>query len=60
MLFLYELKNVLVLVKKFTSVSSIETFLPIRYYSHGSSFPIQLFANGGIQSKNLNSANTTK
>ena len=38
MLFLCELEEVLVLVKQFTSVSSIETFLSSRYYSHVSSF----------------------
>jgi len=38
MLFLHELKHVLVLVKPFTSASSIETFLSTRYHSHGSSF----------------------
>jgi len=38
MLFLHELQQVLVLVKQFTSVSSIETFLSSRYYSHVSSF----------------------
>jgi len=38
MLFLQELEQVLVLVKQFTSASSIETFLSSRYYSHVSSF----------------------
>jgi len=38
MLFLHDLKQVLVLVKQFTSASSIETFLSNRYYSHVSSF----------------------
>jgi len=38
MLFLHELKQVLVLVKEFNSALSIETFLSRRYYSHGSSF----------------------
>jgi len=38
MLFLHELKQVLVLVKQFTSASSIETFLSSRYYSHVSLF----------------------
>jgi len=38
MLFSYELEQVLVLVKQFTSASSIETFLSSRYYSHVSSF----------------------
>jgi len=39
MLFLHELKHVLVLVKQFNSTSSIETLLSSRYYSHGSSIP---------------------
>ena len=38
MLFLHELIHVLVLVKQFSSASSIETFLSSRYYSHVSSF----------------------
>jgi len=38
MLFLHELEQVLVLVKQFTSASSIDTFLSSRYYSHVSSF----------------------
>ena len=38
MLFLHELKQVLVLVKPFTSASSVETFLSSRYYLHVSSF----------------------
>ena len=38
MLFSRELEQVLVLVKQFTSASSIETFLSSRYYSHVSSF----------------------
>jgi len=38
MLFLHELKQVLVLVKQFTSASSIEMFLSSRYYSHGLTF----------------------
>jgi len=38
MLFLHELKQVLVLVKQFTSASSIETFLWSKYYSHDSTF----------------------
>ena len=38
MLFLHELEQVLILVKQFTSASSIETFLSSRYYSHVSSF----------------------
>jgi len=38
MLFSHEIKHVLVLVKQFTSASSIETFLSSRYCSHGSSF----------------------
>jgi len=46
MLFLHELKQVLVLVKQFTSASSMEMFQSNRYYSHGSSF-----------SKHLNSTN---
>jgi len=36
--FLHELEQVLVLVKQFTSASSIDTFLSRRYYSHVSSF----------------------
>ena len=38
MIFLHELKHVLVFVKQFTSASSRETFLSSRYYSQGSSF----------------------
>jgi len=38
MLFLHELIHVLVLVKQFSSASSIETFVSSRYYSHVSSF----------------------
>ena len=38
MLFLHELKQVLVLVKQFTSAPSVETFILNRYYTHGSSF----------------------
>jgi len=37
MLFAHELKQVLLLVKQFTSASSIVTFLSSRYHSHGSS-----------------------
>jgi len=47
MLFLHELKQVLVLVKQFSFIN--RTFLSSRYYSHGSTFfHIQLFANGLI------------
>jgi len=35
---LHERKQVFVLVKQFTSASSIEAFLSSRYYSHVSSF----------------------
>jgi len=38
MLFLHEIEQVLVLVKHFTSASSLETFLSSRYYWHVSSF----------------------
>jgi len=38
MLFLHELEQVLVLVKQFTSASSIDTFLSRRHYSHVSCF----------------------
>ena len=38
MLFLHERKQILVVVKQFTSASSIEMFLSSRYYSHSSSF----------------------
>jgi len=48
MLFLHELKHILVLVKQFTAASSIETFLSSKYYLHGSSFSHSVVANGGI------------
>jgi len=35
---MHELKQVLVLVKQFTSALSVETFISNRYYIHGSSF----------------------
>ena len=38
MLFLHERKQILVLVKQFTSASSVEMFLSSRHYSHSSSF----------------------
>ena len=58
MLFLHELKQVLVLVEKLSFIN--ETFLSSRYYPQShmlQHFLIQLFANGGIYSKHLNSAN---
>jgi len=53
MLFLHELKQLLILVKHSASASSI------RFYQTGTThtihhFPIELFANGGISSKHLN------
>jgi len=57
MIFLHELKHILVLVKQFTSASSIETFLSSKYYLYGSSFSRSVVANGGTLSKYSNSAN---
>jgi len=48
MLFFYELKQILVLVKQLASASSTKTFLSTHMVHH---FPIQLVAIGGIQSK---------
>jgi len=48
MLFLDELKRILVLVKQFTSASSLEKFLSSKYYLQGSSFSHSVVANGGI------------
>jgi len=48
MLFLHQLKHILVLVKQLTVVSSTETFSQADTTHVVHHFPIQLFANGGI------------
>jgi len=55
MLFLYELKQVLVLVKQFSFTNRSVSQTYITHMIHY--FTIQLFANGGISSKHLNSEN---
>jgi len=51
MLFLHELEQVLVLVKQFTSASSIKTFLSNRYYSDTTFSTNLMFGRYGLPDK---------